>query len=294
LTSIVSEGAAFSLRHGVHVPNLGAYGDPALLVSLAVEAEQAGWDGFFLWDHVLHRRREVEAVVDPWVTLAGCAMRTSRIRLGTMITPLSRRRPWNVARETVTLDLLSNGRVIFGAGLGAPCDAEFEAFGEEGDDRRRAQRLDEGLEILAGLWRGEWFAHSGEHYALDEMRFVPTAVQPQIPIWIGGNWPNRRPLQRAARWDGVVPEKIGKQLPSPADLREIVTYIGELQAASGRDPGRRFDVAIGGLTESPDAQGAEITGAYAEAGATWWLERFHPAQRSPEDARRRIAAGPAR
>ena len=290
----MSERALSSLRHGVHVPNLGAYGDPDLVVSLAVEAEQAEWDGFFLWDHVLHRRAETEAVVSPWVTLGACAARTSRIRLGTMITPLSRRRPWNVARETVTLDLLSNGRVIFGAGLGTPRAAEFEAFGEEADDRRRAQRLDEGLEILAGLWRGEWFAHSGDHYALDEMRFLPKPVQSRIPVWIGGNWPNRRPFQRAARWDGVIPEKVGKQLPTPEDVREILAYIGELQASAGRDAERRFDVAIGGITERPDAQGGEITGAYAEAGATWWLERFHPASRSPEDARRRIAAGPAR
>ena len=121
------------------------FGDPNLLVALAVEAEQAGWDGLFVWDHVLHRRTEPEPVVSPWVTLGACAARTERIRLGALITPLSRRRPWNVARETVTLDVLSHGRVIFGAGLGSPRDAEFEAFGEEADDRRRAQRLDEGL-----------------------------------------------------------------------------------------------------------------------------------------------------
>lgn len=283
-----------TLQHAVHVPNLGAYGDPNLLVALAVEAEQAGWDGLFLWDHVLHRRSEPERVVSPWVTLGACAVRTERIRLGALITPLSRRRPWNIARETVTLDVLSHGRVIFGAGLGSPRDSEFEAFGEEADDRRRAQRLDEGLEILSGLWSGEWFAHSGEHYALDEMRFLPTAVQDRIPIWIGGNWPNRRPFQRAARWDGIVPEKVGGQLPTPDDLREILAYVAEQRAAAGIEPERRFDAAIGGFTEAPDERGAEITGSYAEAGATWWMERFHPARGSVEDAHRRIAAGPAR
>ena len=186
------------------------------------------------------------------------------------------------------------GRVVFGAGLGSPREAEFEAFGEEGDDRRRAERLDEGLEILAGLWGGEWFAHSGEHYGLDEMRFLPKPAQERIPIWIGGNWPNKRPFQRAARWDGVVPEKVGNELPTPEDVREVLAYIDEQRAAATIDSGRPFDVVIGGVTEAADAEGSAITGAYAEAGATWWMERFHPATRSPDEARRRIAGGPAR
>lgn len=280
--------------HGVHVPNLGAYGDPNVLVGLAVEAEQAGWDGMFLWDHMLHRLGEVEAVVDPWVTLGACAARTERIRLGTLITPLSRRRPWKVARETVTLDVLSGGRVIFGAGLGSPRDAEFEAFGEEADDRRRAQLLDEALEVLAGLWTGERFAHTGAHFGIEPMRFVPKPVQERIPVWIGGNWPNRRPFERAARWDGVVPEKVGGQLPSPDELGELLRFIGDQRAGTGVPAARPFDVAIGGFTTAPDAEGAEITRRYADAGATWWLERFHPARGSVDDARRRIADGPAR
>ncbi len=294
LSTIVSDSAPATLRHALHVPNLNRFGDAHLLVELAVEAEQAGWDGFFVWDHILHRLTEPEPVVDPWVTLAACAVKTERIRLGTMITPLSRRRPWKVARETVTLDRLSGGRVVFGAGLGTPRDAEFEAFGEEGDDRRRAARLDEGLEILAGLWSGEWFAHSGEHFGLDEMRFLPTPVQDRIPVWIGGNWPNRRPFQRAARWDGVVPEKAGGERLSPDELRDVLDYIGELRTVAAVDPARPFDVVIGGVTEAADAAAADLIDSYAQAGATWWMERFHYAERSPEDARRRIAAGPAR
>jgi alkanesulfonate monooxygenase SsuD/methylene tetrahydromethanopterin reductase-like flavin-dependent oxidoreductase (luciferase family) len=290
----MSDSSSTTLRHAVHVPNLSEYGDPAVLVRLAVEAEQAGWDGFFVWDHMLHRRTQPEQVVDPWVMLAACAVRTERIRLGTMITPLARRRPWKVARETATLDLLSGGRVVLGVGLGAPRDAEFEAFGEEGDDRRRGERLDEALEILAGLWSGEWFAHSGEHYALDEMRFLPTPAQERIPVWIGGNWPNRRPFRRAARWDGVVPEKVGGQLPTPDDVRDVLAFIAEERNGSSLDPARPFDVVIGGITDGPDAAGVERTSSYAEAGATWWMERFHPADRSPEQALERIARGPAR
>lgn len=294
LRTIVSDSPSARLRHAVHVPNLGEYGDPGVLVQLAVQAEESGWDGFFVWDHILHRRMEPEPVIDPWVTLAACAVRTERIRLGAMITPLARRRPWKVARETATLDVLSGGRVVFGAALGSPRDSEFEAFGEEADDRRRAERLDEALEILAGLWTGQWFAHSGEHFALDEMRFLPKPFQARIPIWIGGNWPNRRPFRRAARWDGVVPEKVGGQLPRPAELRELLAFIAEERVAKSVDPAPPFDAVIGGVTTAPDAEGAETTHSYADAGATWWMERFHPAQRSVEDARRRIAAGPAR
>jgi alkanesulfonate monooxygenase SsuD/methylene tetrahydromethanopterin reductase-like flavin-dependent oxidoreductase (luciferase family) len=199
-----------------------------------------------------------------------------------------------VARETITLDLLSGGRVVLGAGLGSPRDAEFEAFGEEADDRRRAQRLDEALDVLAGLWSGEWYAHSGEHFALDEMRFLPRPVQERIPVWIGGNWPNRRPFQRAARWDGVVPEKVGGQLPTPDDVRDLSAYIAERRAAASVEGSRPFDVVIGGVSQAADAEGEEIARSYADAGATWWMERFHPSRGSVDDARRRIADGPPR
>lgn len=282
---------AETLRHAVHVPNLQQYGDPKVLVALAEEAEQAGWDGFFVWDHILHRRLTPEPVVDPWVTLGACAARTERIVLGTLITPVSRRRPWKLARELLTLDAFAQNRVILGAGLGSPRHDEFEAFGEEADDRRRAARLDEGLEVLAGLLSGERFAHHGDAYDVDEMQFLPgPASGRRPPIWIGGNWPNPRPFRRAARWDGVVPEKVGGQLPTPQELREVIAFIDEHRG--GRTD--HFDVVAAGLTPGPGAEGAAITNAYAAAGATWWLERFHPSRGSVEDTRRRIALGPAR
>ena len=148
---------------------------------------------------------------------------------------------------------------MLGVGLGSPRDAEFEAFGEEADDRRRAQRLDEALEVLTGLWSGEWFAHSGEHYALDEMRFLPKPAQDRIPVWIGGNWPNRRPFRRAARWDGVVPERVDGELPTPADVRDVLAFIAEERNGSRVEPERPFDVVIGGITDAADAAGREIT-----------------------------------
>ena len=286
ITLIVAE----TLRHAVHVPNLREYGDPNVLVGLAREAEQAGWDGFFVWDHILHRREPPEPVVDPWVTLGACAAQTERITLGTMITPVSRRRPWKLARELATLNVIAQNRVVLGAGLGSPRHDEFEAFGEEADDRRRAARLDEGLEVLAGLLSGEPYRHRGDAYAIDEMQFLPAAPHGRRPpIWIGGNWPNPRPFRRAARWDGVVPEKVGGQLPTPEELREVIAFIDEHRDAAGG----RYDVVAAGLTPGPDAEGAAITNAYAQAGATWWLERFHPSRGSVADAHRRIAMGPA-
>ncbi len=284
-----------TLRHAVHVPNLQQYGDPRVLVELACEAEQAGWDGFFVWDHMLHRRTTPEPVVDPWVTLGACAARTERITLGTLITPVSRRRPWKLARELQTLGELAQNRVVLGAGLGSPRHDEFEAFGEEAGDRRRAARLDEGLEVLAGLLSGERFAHRGDAYTLEEMQFLPApASGHRPPIWIGGNWPNPRPFQRAARWDGVVPEKVGGQLPTPQELRDVIAFIDAHRDAHRDGPSDRFDVVAAGLTPGPGAEGAAITNAYAEAGATWWLERFHPTRGSVADAQRRIAIGPAR
>jgi alkanesulfonate monooxygenase SsuD/methylene tetrahydromethanopterin reductase-like flavin-dependent oxidoreductase (luciferase family) len=282
---------AETLRHAVHVPNLQQYGDPAVLVELACEAEVAGWDGFFVWDHILHRRAAPEAVVDPWVTLGACAARTERIVLGTLITPVARRRPWKLARELMTLDLLAQNRVVLGAGLGSPRHDEFEAFGEEGADRGRAALLDEGLQVLAGLLSGEPFTHRGDAYTLDEMQFLPAPPSGRRPpIWIGGNWPNPRPFRRAARWDGVVPEKVGGQLPTPEELREVIAFIDEHREQRTS----RFDVVAAGLTPGPDAEGAAITNAYAQAGATWWLERFHPSRGSIADTQRRIAFGPAR
>ncbi len=275
----------------MHVPNLREYGDPNVLVGLAREAEQAGWDGFFVWDHILHRRAEPEPVVDPWVTLGACAAQTDRITLGTLITPVSRRRPWKLARELATLNAIAQNRVVLGAGLGSPRHDEFEAFGEEADDRRRAARLDEGLEVLAGLLSGEPYEHHGAAYDLEEMQFLPAAPTGSRPrIWIGGNWPNPRPFRRAARWDGVVPEKVGGQLPSPEELRDVIAFID-----AHRDPGLGpYDVVAAGFTSAPDAEGTVTTDAYAQAGATWWLERFHPQRGTVADAQRRIAMGPAR
>ena len=268
------------MRFGVELAAWGRFADPRELARLAAEAEGAGWDGFFLWDAMLHDPDDLPKA-DPWVALAAVAMATERIRIGPMVTPVPRRRPWKLAREAVTLDHLSGGRLTLGVGLGDPSEEEFGWFGETGlDHKTRAAMLDEGLAILDGLWSGEPFAFEGEHYALHEMTFLPRPVQaPRIPIWAGGWWPAKGPMRRAARWDGVHPGRLGGPL-TPGDVRELLAYIGEHRERDGP-----FDVVVPGSTRG-DAPGeaTERVRAYAEAGATWWLETCGVAGRLfPED-----------
>jgi alkanesulfonate monooxygenase SsuD/methylene tetrahydromethanopterin reductase-like flavin-dependent oxidoreductase (luciferase family) len=250
------------VRYGASVPNIGSV---ATLVELGVEADRAGWDGFFLWDHIWFSRETPVAVLDPWVALGAIAVRTERVRVGTLVTPIARRRPWKLARETVTLDHLSGGRAILGVGLGYPPDADFELLGEDPDDRVRAGKLDEGLEVLGRLWSGEPFAFEGRHLHIREAQFWPTPLQrPRIPIWVAGMWPNRAPFRRAARFDGVVPIGVDERgRPSalgPDELAEVVTYVRAHRATDDR-----FDVVHGGAMD-PDAIAASKA-----AGATWYL-----------------------
>jgi alkanesulfonate monooxygenase SsuD/methylene tetrahydromethanopterin reductase-like flavin-dependent oxidoreductase (luciferase family) len=276
------------MRFGIDTPHFGSFGDASLLAELAYETEQAGWDGFFIWDHML--MWETTPVVDPWITLALVAARTSRIRIGAMVTPVARRHPWKLARETVTLDRISGGRLIFGAGLGTDLWGEMSAFGTPSDDRLRATILDEGLEILTGLWTGKPFAFSGHHFDLKQVQFLPTPVQtPRIPIWIAGTWPTaKRPFRRAARFDGVIPiaTDLGASL-APTDLRAISAYIQRHRTSS-----RPFDVVYSGETPGVSRdQDREIAAAVAESGATWFLESAIPSK--PLEAfRTRLRKGP--
>jgi alkanesulfonate monooxygenase SsuD/methylene tetrahydromethanopterin reductase-like flavin-dependent oxidoreductase (luciferase family) len=177
-----------------------------------------------VWDHVIYDP-SFHPIADVWVALAAVAMRTRRMTIGTMVTPLARRRPWKVARETVSLDRLSGGRFVLGVGLGDPAKWDYGFFGEETDARVRAAQLDESLTILAGLWTGEPFRFEGRHYSLAEVTFRPTSAQrPRIPVWVGGQWPNKPPLRRAARWDGLAPIKWGGDL-RPDEVAEAVAYV---------------------------------------------------------------------
>jgi alkanesulfonate monooxygenase SsuD/methylene tetrahydromethanopterin reductase-like flavin-dependent oxidoreductase (luciferase family) len=244
-----------SARRAIFVAPFDALSEPSLVADLAAHAEERGWDGFFVWDHIDYRA-PVRALADPWVTLAAVAVRTRRVTIGTLVTPLPRRRPHQLARETVTLDRLSGGRLVFGVGLGGTRTGEFDParFGEEGDARVRAQLLDDGIERLLAYWDGE---------------FEPRPVHGRIPIWVAVRWPNRKPLARAARFEGVFPI----ELPGPEALAEL--------AAGFEKPIEIVVTNAAGTDPEP----------WAAAGATWCLTGFGP-QPTAAEVRAAIDAGP--
>ena len=274
------------MRFALNVPNFGEYGDARLLAGLAREAEGSGWDGFFLWDHIAWEGATHYA--DPWISLSAIAVETGSIRIGPMVTPLPRRRPWKVAHEAATLDRLSGGRLTLGVGIGGR-EREFGFFGEEGDAKRRAAMLDEGLEILTKMWDSEPFTHQGEHYQITEAHLTPPPAQrPRIPIWIAGTWPRKRPFLRALRWDGYAPEGSDGSPLTPEEVREMHGLASEQRG--GNEP---FDIRISGSTrgDSPDEASRKVT-RLAEAGATWWDETLSPSGMSLEEARERVRLGP--
>jgi alkanesulfonate monooxygenase SsuD/methylene tetrahydromethanopterin reductase-like flavin-dependent oxidoreductase (luciferase family) len=254
----------------------------------AREAEEAGWDGFFVWEGIW--------APDAWVSLTAAAMVTERIRLGTMLTALSRMRPWKLASEAATLDDLSGGRVILSVGLGA-LETGFAEFGEETDRKVRAELVDEGLEIITGLWQGQPFSYEGKHYQIKPLSFPaqppPPVQQPRIPIWVVGAWLRHKSMARALRYDGLLPNvmdametRMGRATPD--DVREMRDYV----AANRKEPGP-YDIVVEGTTPGDDAEAAAaIVRPYAEAGATWWLEGMWEA--SMEEVLTRLRQGPPR
>lgn len=271
------------MHYGVTVPNFGDYFDPRTLAEIAREAEAAGWDGFFVWDHV---QFIPTPTVDPWIALAAIALATQRMRIGPLVTPLPRRRPVKLARETISLDHLSDGRLVLGVGIGLG-PWEWDYLGEETDLVQRGAMLDEGLELLTRLWTGEPVLHRGRFYryrgdfgpgrpAVNPTPLLPRPRQsPRIPIWVAGTWPQKRPFRRAARWDGVVPlgpDRGAGPHMTPDDVRDMLAYV-----RMHRTDDAPFDVAIGGHTAGADpAVDRAVVEPYASAGATWWLEDVSP------------------
>ena len=266
------------------------FGDARDAAESAALAEKAGWDGFFVWEPVWG--------MDAWVSLAAVAMRTETIRLGTMLTPIARMRPWKLASETVALDHLSNGRVILSVGLGAT--EIYQGFPEETDRKRRAELTDEGLTILTELWKGVPFRFEGKHYQLDIPEtpvgpaYPPATVQkPRIPIWMVGAWKKEKSMQRALRYDGILPTIIGAdgkvrmQPATPQEVFEIRQYIKQFHSSP-----EKFDVVVEGITPGDDqAKAAEIVKEYRDAGATWWIEALWSANEK-EQFIQRILQGP--
>lgn len=260
-----------TLSYAVGLPNVGEFGDPRVLVELGTAAEEHGWDGVYLWDHLLYHHPDWP-VANPTVALAALAARTSRVRLGVLMTALPRRRVQNVARETASLDVLSGGRLVTGFGLGS-LDAEYLDFGEDPSLRARAAALDAGLDELTSLWT----------------RFTPAPVQrPRPPIWCPGRWPIRAGLRRAARWDGALPtfRDYGRERPvPPAEFAAVVRLL-----AAERGDLRGYDIALEGTTSARDA--AAVIAPYADAGLTWWVEAMGWWRGGVAEARTRITAGP--
>ncbi len=274
------------MKYALDCSTAGTYADAQLLADLAAEAEEAGWDGFFVWDAVFARPARLP-MVDPWIALAAIATQTNRMKIGAMVTPLARRRPWQIARETVSLDHLSKGRLIFGVGLGYQ-ELDFTAFGEEADARIRAEKLDEGLEIVTKLWAGRKVSYGGKHYHLDAVKFLPKPVQvPRIPIWVAGYWPNRRPFRRAAHWDGLLPGKVNEQEFTVDDLRECVDYVHLHRRSSAP-----FEVAVYGFTPARGGAGTRLVRKWEQAGATWWREGIGDWLGDLKRIRARIRSGP--
>ncbi len=271
------------MRFGLTICNHGAYADPSLLADLAVEAESAGWDAVFLWDHIA--RAGEPAMTDPQIALAAIAARTERVLIGPMVTPLARRRPQKVAREAVALDHLSGGRMVLGVGLGIH-PQEFEMLGDAAEPRAKAALLDEALEVVTALWTGERVSHDGEAFTVDAV-FTPGPVQqPRIPIWVGGVWPNAAPIRRAARFDGMFP--VSKEGIAPADYASLREQVAAHRADAGLPADAPFTVVHEGAGTGTFDGWTE----YADAGVDWWLESFRAEDNPPSRAREVIAAGP--
>jgi alkanesulfonate monooxygenase SsuD/methylene tetrahydromethanopterin reductase-like flavin-dependent oxidoreductase (luciferase family) len=247
------------MMRGIFIAPFDELVDPRVVAGLAAAAEDRGWDGLFVWDHIAYRA-PVRAVADPWIVLSAVAAATSTLRIGPMVTPLARRRVQKLARETVTLDHLSGGRLTLGVGLGSDNSGELSPFGEELDAKKRAQLLDDGLERLAAMWGGE---------------FAPPPVQqPRIPVWVAARWPNRRPVRRAVRWDGLFPI----EMPGPEALAELA------QETTDARNGEPFDL-VAEIEPGGDPR------PWEQAGATWVLTGFGRQPRLDE-VREAIAAGP--
>lgn len=276
------------MKFAVDLPNFGPYADPRTLAELGRAAEDSGWDGVFLWDHI--QVGWPDPVGDTTVLLPAIASATSRVRFGPMVTPLARRYPWKVAREAASLDHLSGGRFVLGVGLGGDWFSELSTFGIPANDTTRAEMLDEGLAIITGLWSGQPFSFAGKHYRMKQTQFLPVPLRsPRIPIWVAGTWPRPRPFRRAARYDGVVPigEEFGKDLTAE-QTRAIAAFIRQHRTTNAP-----FELIHSGITAGKSKQeDAETVTPFIEAGATWWFEAPIPWRSTIEQVRDRIRFGP--
>ena len=276
------------INYGLYVMNFGESSDLRTLVELGIEAEGAGWNGFFLTDAVMYHTDGHEPTTDTFTALAAIASKTNHVRLGTSVAVLPRRLPWQVAKETAVIDQLSNGRLILGVGIGGEVEVEFGKFGQETSLRILGEKLDESLDIITGLWSGKEFSYHGKHYQIDRARFTPTPIQqPRVPIWIGGSWPNKPPFRRAARWDGSIPIKHEKTVNlEPSDLLEIRAFVNKYRKNTGR-----FDIAV--IGNGPSVEKIESRRLeYERQGITWWLKYLPTYRNSVKEMHEQVKEGP--
>lgn len=293
LTAIPLGLQSAKMRQGISISAVGPGGDPRTMAQLAAAAEDAGWDAVFLEDYIVYPGTQAPATYDPWLVLAAMAVATKTIRLGTLVTPITRRRPWKLAMEATTLDHLSDGRVILGLGAGEAAETSFAAVHESASQRDLAAKLDESLEILARLFEGTRLTFHGAHYRIDRLQLLPRPVQrPRIPIWVGGDWLLSGVRRRLTRWDGTCAYhgKPGTPESRPLDageVRDLRAWV-ERQREGGLNG---YDICVGGRPRDTDlGREHEYLGSLAEAGATWWQEWPGPGDASR--VRRAVLAGP--
>ena len=275
------------MKFGIYSPNWGkTFGNPKLVTKLAIEAEKSGWDGFFLWDHIIFNDEGFQDVIDPFITLTSVAGHTEEIHIGTTVTPLPRRRPWKLAKETVTLDILSEGRLILGIGLGG--SNEFSLMNEETNPRILAKMAEEHLEILHGLWSGEEFSYEGKYYQIDKVEFLPKPVQkPRIKMWGAGTWPKKGPFKRAAKLDGVIPLSRDYRNPlTPNDYRSMIEY---MKKHGLHHP---YDTVKINFDATKNNEKKRTIKDFEDAGVNWWLELISDWNGSYEKIKDLIIQGP--
>jgi alkanesulfonate monooxygenase SsuD/methylene tetrahydromethanopterin reductase-like flavin-dependent oxidoreductase (luciferase family) len=267
-------------------------GDIDDYLRMAVEAEACGWDGVFVWDDIAVGSTPV---FDPWVALGAIAAETERVTLGAMVFSLARRRPWKVAREAMTLDRLSGGRLVLPVGLGGPWDGGYSRVSTDEADRRvRAQKLDECLDILRLAWTGEEFSYHGRHYRADRLQFLPRPVRDEgIPIWPVAAWPYPKSLGRAARCDGLIAADLSATDPEASITPAAVANVANWVAEHREDPSMPFDIVVEGQSSGSDAStDRSIVEPLAQAGATWWMESRWGEQETARSLLDRIRQGP--
>ncbi len=251
------------MKFGFVVP----WGDATDVATMATVAEQSGWDGLFVWEGIYG--------VDAWVSLAAAAIGTTTLRLGTLLTPVSRRKPWELAGQVATLDRLSSGRVTLSVGLGAP-DTGFSNFGEQTDRRTRAELLDEGLEIMCGLWSGEPVTFTGKHYSIAPNDFPAikhVVQQPRPPVWCVGALQSTKSMERALRWDGLLPQVVVDGTARQATIEELASAMPSIRTNIGNRP---YDIVVEGSNQE------HSPAAWADTGATWWVESLWDAMHGPD------------